>query len=1193
MTILNEDLKIIKSANMSDAPEGGGGSVETVIVDGQSNNMFDDISAIDRVYGRVRLRKFFTAVRTQNTDKFFGSHVILSKLPGDTNLGINLFDTGDKFDARPAAAGRIENYRAQGGRYAGFLYGVQYQGTQVLTLFQSPSAQLPVTGDVMVLVRTATGTTQYIRIAAISSVVREFSDSQGVFTRRIVNVELSTPLTSDFTGVEMTRMDTITPPSVIFYTTVANAARYYSARPLKTAANIGDYSLTVDSIYSQVVPSSQSQTPLIDLSAGGHVSPIIDASSGTTSFITNNELSANAHLYLGRSCYPGSLVITTISGDIVDNAGTIKQGAVSIGTIDYAVGSVSFSATSPTFSGAKTVTYRPSAVPLLVADSASIVVTENSRSFVYAVNINPPPQPGALLISYLALGTWYELRDNAVGGISSVSDGVGSGSVNYVTGSVAITLSSLPDVGSEIILAWGKKVVTTNRSGELLAVEHTATLSVTDAIPETLTVNWNDGTAKAMTCNAGGVLSGDGTGTLATKGEIKFTTTTAVTAGTVFTIAYTSNAAKVANKAASPLITKTIGVFSLNIGRAIFNVGDADIIPGSFSVSWVLPWTTFSLAAATIPPASIRFFASSGSFPMAEFDNGTGTGFDSGNHAPVINYATGDVSFGYEGEYAVKFARFVNAGRSESAAVFTGFDTGSADMALPTAFTVSYKVMPGSPASGSATLTTTDTYTAPAVTLKLLSSNVEPLVADSVLFSFGSRAYVDRQGQLYHSIDPATGAGVYGGTINYTTATATLNSIVTGMANSGVLVAGLSSPDFSPVDKLVFRTASSPVKPGTFSIRAASLDGGGQITATANEDGQIATAYITGSINNNTGVVHVDFGQWVTAAGNEAEKWYHPSLVVGGLIFHPAPVVASSVVYNAVSFTYIPLSAVILGLDPVRLPIDGRIPVYRKGDVVVVLNDQTTVGTFTSSTTTDLGRIRLAKVSIKDLGGSVLDAAKYSVDLDTGIITWGSLVGISQPLKIVDRQEDMAVITDVQITGKISLSKPLTHAYNTLHTLVSNAVITGDMFARASVPFDQQTWTNVWSDSLIGSSTSAQYNANAYPVVVTNKGAAEERWVLIFTSSMLFNLIGERAGQIVTGASINNTLSPNNPATNDPYFTLDAGGFGGGWSAGNVLRFNTYSATSPLWVVQSIAQGDPTDPDYCFCIEFRGDVDAP
>ena len=1193
MTILNEDLKIIKSVNMSDAPEGGGGSVETVIVDGQSNNMFDDMSAIDRVYGRVRLRKIFTAVRTQNTDKFFGAHVIISKLPGDTNLGINLFDTADKFDTRPAAAGRIENYRAQGGRYAGFLYGVQYQGTQVLTIFQSPSAQLPVTGDVMVLVRTATGTTQYIRIAAISSLVREFTDDNGVFTRRIVNIELSTPLTSDFTGVEMSRMDTLSPPSVIFYTTVANAARYYSARPLKTAAAIGDYSIMVDSIYSQVVPSSQTQTPLIDLSAGGHVSPIIDASSGTTSFITSNELSANAHLYLGRSCYPGSLVISTTSGDIVDNAGTIKQGSVSIGTVDYAAGSVSFSATSPTFLDSKTVTYKPSSVPLLVADSASIVVTENSRSFVYALNINPPPQPGALLISYLALGTWYELRDNAVGGIASTADGVGSGSVNYVTGSVAITLASLPDVGSEVMIAWGKKVVTTNRSGELLAVEHTATLSVTDAIPETLAVSWNDGAAKTMTCNASGVLAGDGTGNLYTKGELKFIPTIAVTAGTVFTITYTSNAAKVANKAASPLISKTISVFSTTLDHfATFNLGDTDIIPGSLSISWQLPWTTFTLEAVTVPPNYIRFFASSGAFQQSESDNGTG-GFDSGARSPTINYATGDISLNYYSVYYVKFARFVNSGRANAEAVFNSFGTGPCDMEDPASFAVSYKVMPGIPASGSATLTTTDTYTAPGVAVKLLASNVEPLIADSVLFSFGSRTYIDRQGQLYHSVDPATGAGVYGGTINYTTATATLNSIVTGMANSGVLVAGLSTPDFAPVDKLVFRTASAPIKPGTFSIRAASLDGGGQISATAGEDGQISTSHITGTINNNTGVVHVDFGQWVTAAGNEAEKWYHPSLVVGGLIFHPAPVVASSVVYNAVSFTYIPLSAVILGLDPVRLPIDGRIPVYRKGDVVVVLNDQTTVGTFTSSTTTDLGRIRLAKVSIKDLGGSVLDAAKYSVNLDTGVITWGSLVGVSQPLTIVDRQEDLAVVTDIQITGKISLSKPITHAYDTINTLVSNAVILGDMVARASVPFDQQTWTNVWSDSLIGSSTSAQYNSNAYPVLVTNKGAAEERWVLVFTSSTLFNLIGERAGQIVTGASISNTLSPTNPATNDPYFTLDAGGFGGGWSAGNVLRFNTYSATSPLWVVQSIAQGDPTDPDYGFCIEFRGDVDAP
>ncbi len=216
---------------------------------------------------------------------------------------------------------------------------------------------------------------------------------------------------------------------------------------------------------------------------------------------------------------------------------------------------------------------------------------------------------------------------------------------------------------------------------------------------------------------------------------------------------------------------------------------------------------------------------------------------------------------------------------------------------------------------------------------------------------------------------------------------------------------------------------------------------------------------------------------------------------------------------------------------------------------------------------------------------------KYSVNLDTGTVTWINLSGVSQPISIVDRIEDMGVVTDVQITGQLTLSQPLTHAFPIQNTLVSNAVINGTIYARVSVPFDQQTWSNVWSDSVIGSTVAAQYNSTQYPIVVDNNSAIQERWVLIFTTATQFNVVGEHVGQIITGASTNTNTAPINPNTAQPYFTIPAGGWGGGWAAGNVMRFNTYAANAPVWLIQSIGQGAATDPDFTFCIEARGDID--
>jgi hypothetical protein len=479
------------------------------------------------------------------------------------------------------------------------------------------------------------------------------------------------------------------------------------------------------------------------------------------------------------------------------------------------------------------------------------------------------------------------------------------------------------------------------------------------------------------------------------------------------------------------------------------------------------------------------------------------------------------------------------------------------------------------------------------IQLDLTPGYAEDIVQGSVRFTLGGRTYIDRQGQLYYGIDPTTGAGTFAGTIDYSTGIATLSAWATNASNSSALQSLLTTQNFTPVDKAVFRVPVAPVKVGVFSVRAVPVDGGGEITGTADNTGAIKTADMDGYIEYETGVATILFGAWITAAGNEGEWWYDPAGVrADGKIFKPRHVYADTILFNAVSYTYLPLSSAILGLDPVRLPADGRVPIYAPGDVAVVLHDQTTAGTYTSASQTNLGRGRIAKLSVRDLAGQLLDVAKYSADLDTGIITWGDLTGVSQPLTIVDRIEDMAVLTDVQITGTLTLSQPLTHDFPQAGTLVANAIIYGTLYARTSIPFDQQTWTNVWDDNPIGSGVAAQYNNTQYPIAVNNASAIQERWALIFTSSTAFNVVGEHAGQIATG-TIGTDTAPINPNTNEPYFTIPAAGWGAGWSAGNVLRFNTYSNNAPTWIIQAIGQGEATDTDYTFCLEFRGDIDTP
>ena len=72
-------------------------------------------------------------------------------------------------------------------------------------------------------------------------------------------------------------------------------------------------------------------------------------------------------------------------------------------------------------------------------------------------------------MSYRAQGKWYDLRDNGAGVLKGASPEYDVGTVSYTTGTVAVTLGALPDVGSEIVYAWGGKAVIRRKKGNRFA----------------------------------------------------------------------------------------------------------------------------------------------------------------------------------------------------------------------------------------------------------------------------------------------------------------------------------------------------------------------------------------------------------------------------------------------------------------------------------------------------------------------------------------------------------------------------------------------------------------------------------------------------------------------------------------------------------------------------------------------------
>lgn len=476
----------------------------------------------------------------------------------------------------------------------------------------------------------------------------------------------------------------------------------------------------------------------------------------------------------------------------------------------------------------------------------------------------------------------------------------------------------------------------------------------------------------------------------------------------------------------------------------------------------------------------------------------------------------------------------------------------------------------------------------PPIKLYLGEHAAGPAIPGSVRFSFRGRTYVDRAGALYYGIDAATNTGTLGGNYDYDHNVATLTEY--GSGSNTVTVHGLATRYGAlPCSGIMFRTNGAPLREGSLTLQATTTDGT-QLIASVNVNGDITGGQIKGRVDWPTGLVRVAFGAPVTAAGNESEPWYDAALVDGtGKIWRPTTVDPESIRFGTVIYRAIPVDPDLIGIDPVRLPSDGRVLGFQAGGIGVVSHTQTTSLTPTAGLLTDLGRTRLAYVDILDSAGLPIDEAWYTLDMDAGTVQWATSLNLSAytlPVLIRDRIQDIGLITDVQVTGEISLGIKLTHDFPA-GTILSSAILVPDKQARVTNLYDQATYqAGVWSDVVVGNPAQGTYNAVTYPLAVTNNAAIDDRWAIVFRSPTTVDVIGETVGQVLTGVAIDSTIAPINPVTIDaignpggaPYFTLDKNGWGGGWAAGNVLRFNTVSATFPIWLSRVIKPGALTSP---------------
>lgn len=1175
MPILTEDIKLMKSAVMADVPEGGGAMTGAEVIDGQSNNLFPDTSTVDRAFGRVAMRKVYGVAQTDDVDMALGAHVIVTDAPDDPLVHCLVMAAPEWAETRSAAQSRVEKYVVKGPRISYRLYDTHYAGSMQVKLVSLVGGTPPAGGDGLVL-RNPNGDEQFVRVLRTTLQSQTVAVIEGsgtvLLSADVATCTITNELEFDFLGPPAQRVGLIEAQwAQIYSTNLAAGAKFYGVKPLALAASPGDYSVTADGgIYSPIVPSATIESPVIDVAP--YLKRKTTVPTGYASITVPSIIMAvgpGVVLTAPSPISPKSLALTVgavLFTEVGD--GVLLQGAAAVGAVDYSAGTITFGAGAPSYGSAiVSLAYRPATAVATTPRSQALTITGANQGRAFTAALAPPPAPGTLVLDYMTQGNWYSLSDAALAGkLSGADAGYGVGTINNETGSMSATLGALPDIGSVLLASYG--VAASASAYDLATVPHAVSAIIETPWDKSLgTLRWTSGGVARSATPAGG----DATlvqlyGTPGAQ-RWRFTPTTFPDDAGV-TVDYT-----VATPHSSTVITPHTVVTPsstdfLSNGDATFTLTDVVGTPmaeGSFSAL-----LRFVNPSNAIYPNSV-FYAwlyDKGGRVFAVLGTPAGSQTIDLGH---IDYTTGQIVL-LPTLPLPMWLRTYTAQPEGSAWFMPGTYSnhiGSGEVTTSTMSDVQYQI-----GVRSVTTYTSDeviTYTESTAAWPLgplawsleLPSSPSADATSAAVFSLCGALYTCSAGVLRTGWDAKTGlpavanAGSLssGGVLSFASVPAGGQNIVTWANLTRDISSGL-------VDGGAFRTRSAPLKMGVFQLQS------GDLIGSADDAGELVGAY-TGSFDAQRGVV-----RWSGAA-----------------------VVPETLTYNAVMIEYLPLDKSLLGMDTVRLPLDGRVPIFRAGDMLVVHNTLTTQlpNPLVKGTAYSLGRERIASVRVKDALGALVPSSLYTSDLDPGMLTvpaGSDLTPYTQPLAVAHRIEDALVCSHADISGQLKVISSLTHHFPADTSFVSSALMFGDLLARSHNYIEQSTWTGLWSDERIGSAPLSNFNDGQYPVTVTNRGAITERWALIFTNSTSLRIVGENVGDIGTG-NTGTDCAPINPATSAPYFVLPALGWGSGWAAGNVLRFNTAACGAPFWVARTVLQGPATLQSDVFSMAFRCDVDRP
>lgn len=203
-----------------------------------------------------------------------------------------------------------------------------------------------------------------------------------------------------------------------------------------------------------------------------------------------------------------------------------------------------------------------------------------------------------------------------------------------------------------------------------------------------------------------------------------------------------------------------------------------------------------------------------------------------------------------------------------------------------------------------------------------------------VRFRRGEQSYVVKaNGALQINPSPVTGNGTTVGSMTAGQGEVLLDEWTAGTPPQVTDWTGVAGAPINGVDTpfgtyaVVFRVPTAPLRPSSFSVLGTMKDGT-TFNVSADSNGYINTTRIKGRVNYTTGVVTL-VGVTPTSPGGQDPTDLSflniPGLTTGFIDL----IQQETLRYNATAYTYLPMEASLLGINPVRLPSDGRVPIFR------------------------------------------------------------------------------------------------------------------------------------------------------------------------------------------------------------------------------------------------------------------------